>query len=87
MPRTFNHDGPTGPANGGLAITPSDVTVYNPSLRGLYVGGAGNVRLIFENGEDLTFAGIATGVFHPLEGISKVMATSTTATLMIAQKS
>lgn len=81
MPRTFlSSNDDYGPlAGAAVAVTASDVTVYDPPLRGLYLNGAGTVAIEFA---DLTtFSGSpATGVFHPLAGIRRVLATGTTAT-------
>lgn len=73
-------NGNYGPLSGGaVAVTTSDVTVYDPPLRGLYLNVAGTVSIVFSDGS--TFAGSpATGVFHPITGISKINATGTTAT-------
>jgi hypothetical protein len=76
----------SGPVTGGaLAITTSDATVYNPPLRGLYANVSGTIAIVFADGS--TFSGtLATGVIHPIAGISKIMATGTTATGIYAFK-
>lgn len=70
----------TGPVSGGaVAVTASDVTVYDPPLRGIVLGGSGLVALVFADASTMTMT-LATGVLHPITGISKVMSTGTTAT-------
>ena len=67
---------------GGVAVTPSDTTVIAPT-RGLYIGGAGNVTVDFENGtKDVLLTAPALGVIHQIS-VVKVKA-ATTATLIVA---
>lgn len=66
------------------AVTPSDTAGVN--CRALYVGGAGNVAVkTTANAAAVTFTGLVAGTVLPvmLDGGS-VMATSTTATLLVA---
>lgn len=65
------------------AITPSDTTIVN--CRAIYVGGAGNVAVKFPGGSAVVFTAPPVGTILPLniQG-GQVMATSTTATLLIA---
>lgn len=54
--------------------------------RGLYIGGAGNLAVIFcddVDGNPVTLTGLATGVWHPMQ-VRRVMVTNTTATLILA---
>lgn len=76
----------SGPVTGGaVAVTPSDSTVYDPPLRGLYINGSGTVAIVFADAT--TFSGtLATGIIHPIAGIGKVMSTGTTATGIYAFK-
>lgn len=69
-----------GPVTGGaVAVTPSDATVYDPPLRGLYINVAGTISIVFWDGT--TFAGSpAAGQIHAIAGISQIRATGTTAT-------
>lgn len=64
------------------AVTPSDSTVFSPTPKGLYIGGAGNIALRGEDGVDVTFAVLA-GVFLPLCPV-RVLSTGTTATSIVA---
>lgn len=69
-------------AQGAYAITPSDTTVYTRMFSGLFVGGAGNVRVRTANGDDVTFTGVLAGQVLPIKG-DMVYATSTTATNIV----
>jgi hypothetical protein len=67
----------------GVAITPSDtVDIPNGPIRSIWVGGAGNVALITLAGTTVTFAGCPAGSLLPVMA-SRVMATNTTATLLV----
>lgn len=65
-----------------FAITPSDTTPLN--LRAIYVGGAGNVAVKPNGASSVTFTAPPVGTILPigLDG-GQVMATNTTATLLI----
>ena len=74
-------------------VTPSD-TVKIPSIStdpgagrnngcALYVGTAGALRVLTTGGDDITFVGINTGAFIPVQ-VLKVFATGTTASNIIA---
>lgn len=69
------------PYQGGVAVTPADdgAIVFN----GLFVGGAGNLRLDCADGRTLTLTGIAAGSVIPLAG-TRVYSTGTTATNIAA---
>lgn len=62
------------------AVTPSDTA----EIQGLalYVGGAGNVALITEGGDTVTFTAPPVGSIIPIR-FTKVLATGTTATLLL----
>lgn len=65
-----------------VAVTKSDSTVYDPPLRGLWIGGAGNVAIVaFGDTDPQVLAGASAGQIIP-GMISKVMSTDTTTTLM-----
>ena len=49
----------------------------------LYVGAAGNLRVLTTGGDDVTFTGINTGAFIPVQ-VLRVFATGTTAASIIA---
>lgn len=64
------------------SVTPSDSTALLPT-RGLYIGGAGNVRVEMSLGNVVTFSGILAGTILPIQ-VVKVYATDTTATSIVA---
>jgi len=71
-----------GQGEHAAVITASDVTVLqgNPAV---YVGGTGNVNVVTAGGETVLFTAVPVGTVLPVR-VSKVLATSTTATLMVA---
>ena len=64
------------PYVGGDGTTPSWPCV-------LYIGGAGNVRVLTEGEDDVVFSNVAAGTFLPVQVI-RVFATNTTATNIVA---
>lgn len=53
----------------------------NPCV--LYIGGAGNLRVLTEGGDDVTFNGVLAGSYFPIQ-VYRVFATGTSATNIIA---
>lgn len=49
----------------------------------LYVGGAGNLRVLTSSGSDITFTGVLAGSFIPVQ-VKRVFATSNTASSILA---
>ena len=74
--------GMDGPAEHAETITPSDAALLNRATRGLYIGGAGNLRVEMVGGEIVMFTGVLAGAYYPLR-VLRVMATGTTATNLI----
>lgn len=75
----------TGAASMGRPVTKSDATVL-PVTRALYIGGAGDVAVKFEDdpsGTAVTLSGAAAGSIIPVR-VVKVMSTNTTATNIVA---
>ncbi len=70
------------PASGVIAVTPSDSTVL-ANVQRLYIGGAGNVAVTMKDGSTATFTAPPVGTILPIQ-CTKVMATGTTATLILA---
>lgn len=69
-------------AKGGLAVTPGTGELPGGPTRGLWVGGAGNLDVVFENGTAATISGVGAGTLLPIS-VRKVLASST-ATLILA---
>ncbi len=80
-------------AGRAAAVTPSD-TVDIPSISTdpgagknngcvLFVGGAGNIKVKTIGGDEVTFNGINTGSFIPVQ-VVRVFATGTSATNILA---
>jgi hypothetical protein len=65
-----------------FAITPSDSVNFTYAIRGIYVGGTGNIVVVNENGSTVTFSNVPVGLILPVRCI-RVNSTSTTATLMV----
>lgn len=72
----------TGPATGAIAIVPSDSVEISRATRGIYVGGAGNLSVVFVDDTAVTFSNVSAGTTLPLR-VSRVKATGTTATNII----
>lgn len=67
-----------------LAITMGSDQVLSRITRGIYIGGAGNLEVIFAGDvTPVTLTGLATGVWHPMQ-VQTIVNASTTATLIIA---
>jgi hypothetical protein len=72
----------TRPAAKAVVVTPSDLTELGVT-RGLYIGTGGDVVVTMaEQGSSITFVGVPTGTFMPLQ-VRLVMA-STTASNIVA---
>jgi hypothetical protein len=76
-------------AGRAAAVTPSD-TVNIPAVTGgsnngcvLYVGGAGNLKVLTVGGDEVTFTAVPVGTFVPVQ-VLRVFATGTTATSIVA---
>ena len=75
----------SGPARRAGAVTPSDAVDLTVYAKALYVGAAGNVRVLTVGGEDadaVTFANHPVG-WLPVQ-VRRVLATGTTATQIVA---
>jgi hypothetical protein len=62
-----------------FAVTAKAYTIYGGQQNGavLYIGTAGNLRVTTIAGDDITFIGINTGAFFPVQ-VKKVWATGGT---------
>lgn len=75
----------SGPARRAAAVTPSDTVDLTTYAKALYVGAAGNVRVLTVGAEDadaVTFANHPVG-WLPVQ-VRRVLATGTTATQIVA---
>lgn len=73
----------TRPAANATAVTANDTTVLT-GVRGLYVGGAGNVAVRFPgNPTAVTFSNVPAGSVLAIQ-VERVMSTNTTATDIVA---
>lgn len=71
-------------ASNAAAITPNDGANLPNTARGIFIGGDGNITVdMLDIGTNITFVGVQGGTFLPLM-ITKVYATGTTATSLIA---
>lgn len=67
----------------GVAVTTSDATILEPT-RALWVGGAGNVAVVFaDGGSAVTLVAVPAGTMLAIQ-VTKVMSTNTTATSIVA---
>lgn len=67
------------PAEGVIAVTPSDGTDLGVICRALHVSGAGNVTLRASDNSEATFASVPAGSVLAVR-TRRVLATGTTAT-------
>ena len=71
------------PIEFAVAISPDDATDIATVSRAIYVGASGNLKVTLLGGEDITFVGLAAGVFHPIRA-TRIWSTGTTATSIVA---
>jgi hypothetical protein len=75
---------PSDPGASGFAVVPSNTDDLVRQTRGLYVGGAGDVKVdLADDGEELVFKNVPAGTTLPIQ-VKKVWATGTSATYIIA---
>lgn len=70
----------TNSADTASAITKSD-TAPNVFAR-IYVGGTGDVKVVTENGDTVTFSAVPVGTVLPVR-VKQVLSTGTTATNLV----
>lgn len=74
----------TAAAEFGEAVTPHDSTNFAQTTRSLYVGGAGNVVVVFGSDDAaITFTAVPAGTILPVRA-KRVNLTGTTATSIVA---
>lgn len=72
-----------GPARGAVTITKHDTNAQPVGLRGLYIGGTGDVALrAVDSSADVTFTACPVGLIIPVKA-KYIRSTGTTATLII----
>lgn len=82
MAGTYRTADATAPAHRAAAVTLHDTNEIE-CTRGVYVGGAGNLKVDMAGGGTVTFSGLAAGTFMPVQ-ITRAYATGSTATLVLA---
>jgi hypothetical protein len=70
------------PSAGYFAITKSDTVDFGFVVRGIYVGGAGDVVAVMEDNTRCTFVAVPAGVLLPILA-RRVHSTGTSATNMV----
>lgn len=73
----------TAPITKAAAVTPSDTVDLTTPTRGIYIGGAGNLKVDTLGGDTVTFNALAVGVIHWIQ-VKRVYSTGTTATAIVA---
>jgi hypothetical protein len=73
---------PNSPATHAVLLVKSDSTVI-PDTRGLYVGGAGNLNVVMNDGATALFTAVPVGTTLNIS-IKQLLDTSTTATAVLA---
>lgn len=74
---------PRNPFANAAAVTPSDSADLADVTQALYVGGAGALAVVMQGGQTVTFSAVPVGTVLDIR-VSRVKATGTTATLIIA---
>jgi hypothetical protein len=67
------------PADSAFAVTPNDDDDLSVVTRGVFIGGAGNLKVTLSSGDTVTFTDIAKGFVHPIRA-KRIFSTGTTAT-------
>jgi hypothetical protein len=73
------------PAQEAFHIIPSDTERFNPPIRAIYVGGAGDLRFRSLNENIVTLTGVTAGLIYPVFAV-QVMSTGTTATSLVGMR-
>lgn len=84
MSASFNnpHDG-IAPASSAFAITPHDSNDLTNVVRGIYVGGAGDITVnMAGTGSSIAFVGVPAGTLLPIR-VTRVLDTGTDATSLV----
>lgn len=73
----------TRPSGKFFAVSKSDTVDLPYPARAIYVGGAGAVAVLNDEGQAVTFSGVTAGSWLPIK-TKRVMSTNTDATNMVA---
>ena len=73
----------SAPAIGATPVSSSNTTSLTPRARALWIGGAGNVSVEFDNGSSATIENIPDGTLLPVR-VTRVNETGTSATSILA---
>ncbi len=79
--RRYSAKSVTDPAFDAFSITPGATELTHP-LRGIWVGGAGDIEITTPAGNDVVLKGAQAGSILPVRA-THVLATSTTATDLV----
>lgn len=66
----------------GFAITPHDSTDFEIQTQAVFVGGAGNAVVVWEDGTTSTLNGLLAGTVYRLK-LRRINSTNTTATNLV----
>lgn len=77
-----NAAGLVTPAQNAFSVAPNDSADLSAITRGVYVGVEGDVKLTTEEGDTVTFVGLAGGIIHPIRA-KRIWSTGTTATSIV----
>ncbi|MGH1352201.1 MAG: spike base protein, RCAP_Rcc01079 family [Methyloligellaceae bacterium] len=70
------------PASGAFAITPDNSNSLSEITRAIYIGGAGDLAVTMQAGQEVTFSSLPAGTVLPVR-VERVKATGTTATALL----
>jgi hypothetical protein len=79
----FHSGAEAAPATQWKTVVPSDTVNMPAGCRGIYVGGAGTITMVGDDGVAGVFTAVPVGTFVPC-GPRRINATGTAATLMMA---
>jgi hypothetical protein len=71
------------PYTNAVAVTPHDTNDLTYVTRGVYVGGAGTLKVNMQDSGTVTFTGVPVGTLLPIRA-TRVYSTGTTATTILA---
>lgn len=75
-------EGLDAPALHAAAVTPNDTTDLSTATRGIYIGGAGDLKVDMLGGETVTFFSVPAGTALAIRAI-RVYVAGTTATNIV----